>query len=85
VVGREGLGIGASVIPTPRSMIEAADEIFLTTTAGGIMNVSNVNGSVLNGSVLNEGVSPVFSILKQNYWCQHGRGRYVTPVRYDEG
>jgi branched-chain amino acid aminotransferase len=74
VVGREGLGIGAAVIPMPRSMIEAADEIFLTTTAGGMMSVSNVNGRVLN-----EGVSPVFSILKQNYWCQHGRGRYVTP------
>jgi branched-chain amino acid aminotransferase len=75
----ENLQIKASVVPMQRTMLESADEVFLTTTAGGLMNVSN-----LAGRVLNSGVSPVFATLKRNYWEEHERGRYVTPVRYAE-
>jgi branched-chain amino acid aminotransferase len=69
----------ASIVPMHRAMLESADEVFLTTTAGGLMNVSK-----LAGRVLNDGVSPVFATLKRNYWEEHERGRYVTPIEYAE-
>jgi len=52
-----------------------ADEIFITSTAGGIMPVTDYEGRVLP-------VGPVTQRLHELYWRRHEDPAYTTPVPY---
>ena len=56
-----------------------ADEVFLTSTAGGIIPVTEVDGARVG-----EGIpGPVTLRLREAYWRLHEDPRFATPVRYD--
>lgn len=71
------MGIAAAIEPIPRAMLEDADEIFLATTAGGVMPVSRIGRRILG----NDRPGPVSLSLKQAYWQRHREGWHRTPVR----
>jgi branched-chain amino acid aminotransferase len=72
----EQLQLEASVCPIPRQLLEQADEIFLSTTAGGVMPVSRINTTILG----NDRPGPISLRLKQAYWQLHREGVHRTEV-----
>ena len=72
----EQLKLEASVCPIPREILEQADEIFLSTTAGGVMPVSRINGTILG----NDRPGPISLRIKQAYWQLHREGVHRTEV-----
>jgi branched-chain amino acid aminotransferase len=53
--------------------------VFVTSTAGGIIPVTEVDGEpVGNGEP-----GPVTLGLREAYWDLHDDPRFATPVRYD--
>ena len=57
-----------------------ADEVLVTSTAGGVMPVTVVNGVPVGTGV----PGPLTRDLKDRYWARHQDPRYSTPVRYEE-
>ncbi|MBT7667363.1 MAG: hypothetical protein HN608_20805, partial [Rhodospirillaceae bacterium] len=58
--------------------LRQADEIFISSTAGGVMPVSRLdNVTVGDGSP-----GPLALRLRQMYWDAHESGKYVTPIDY---
>lgn len=74
-----GLKAGAGRLRTED--LHEADEIFLTTTAGGIMPVTRIDGRILS----NDSPGPVSRNLKDLYWRRHDEGWMATPVNYGDG
>ena len=74
------IGIQANVGRLRAEDLHEADEMFLTTTAGGIMPVTRVDGRILS----NDSPGPVSRQLKDVYWARHDEGWMVTPVDYSE-
>ncbi|HEY5701134.1 MAG TPA: aminotransferase class IV [Gammaproteobacteria bacterium] len=62
---------------TPEQLRDA-DEVFLSTTAGGVMPVSRVDGRRLG----NDRPGPISSQLRELYWKKHDEGWHATPVDY---
>lgn len=59
--------------------LRGADEVFLTSTAGGIMPVRRIDGApVGDGSP-----GPVTKRITELYWGLHDDPDYTTPVKYD--
>ena len=71
------LGIEAAVAPIPRTFLEDADEVFLATTAGGVMPASRIGTRIMG----NDRPGPISLRLKQLYWQRHREGWHRTPVR----
>jgi len=63
---------------TPQDLL-SADEVFLSSTAGGIMPVAHVNNRILG----NGRAGPLASRLKDRYWQRHKEGWHATPIDYD--
>jgi branched-chain amino acid aminotransferase len=60
--------------------LRRAAEVLVTSTAGGIMPVT-----VIDGTPVGTGTpGPLTLELKDRYWASHEDPRYSTPVRYDE-
>ena len=60
------------------SVVENAAEVFLTSTAGGVMPVTTVNGKAIG----NGKPGPVTTLLQTRYWEAHDEERWATPVDY---
>jgi branched-chain amino acid aminotransferase len=72
------LGIGCEVRPVRADELRAADEIFITSTAGGIMPVT-----VLDGRIYGNGKpGALTSRLNEIYWQRHQEGWLCTEVDY---
>ena len=71
------MGIEAAVEPVPREMLEDADEVFLASTAGGVMPAARVGRRILG----NDRPGPLSLAPKQAYWQKHKEGWLRTPVR----
>jgi branched-chain amino acid aminotransferase len=59
--------------------VREADEVFVTSTAGGIMPVTKVDGAPVGDGT----PGSVTLRLRDAYWELHRDPRFVTPVRYD--
>ena len=57
-----------------------ADEVLVTSTAGGIMPVTVVDGKPVGTGA----PGPLTLRLRDRYWASHQDPRYSTPVRYAE-
>jgi branched-chain amino acid aminotransferase len=57
-----------------------ADEVLVTSTAGGIMPVTAVDGVPVGTGQ----PGPLTRQLRDRYWASHADPRYSAPVRYDE-
>ena len=71
------LGIEALVAPIHRAMLDEADEIFLTSTAGGVIPGARIGHRILG----NDRPGPISLKLKQAYWSKHEESGHRTPVR----
>ncbi|MBC7522644.1 MAG: aminotransferase class IV [Sandarakinorhabdus sp.] len=73
------MNIEASVAPIQRHELELADEVFLATTAGGVMPASRVNRTIY----ANDRPGPMSLRIKDAYWQMHREGRHRTEVIRD--
>lgn len=71
-------GVACELRPLAIEELRDADEIFITSSAGGIMPVT-----VLDGRIYGNGKpGPVTSRIHDLYWAKHDTGWLSTPVDY---
>lgn len=73
-------GIPCAETEISQAQFLEADEIFITSTAGGIMPVTRVEGRILG----NGAPGPITSKLATAYEALHSDERYLTWVDYDD-
>jgi branched-chain amino acid aminotransferase len=72
-------GVPLETQEVPAGEVRSADEVFVTSTAGGVMPVTKVDGEAVGKGK----PGPVTLRLHQAYWELHEDPRFCTPVRYD--
>lgn len=72
------MGIAIEVRPIPAGELRDADEIFLTTTAGGVMPATRIDGRIL----VNDRPGPVSRRIFESFWGKRAEGWHATPVDY---
>ena len=72
------LNIEAQLATLPVDELRGAEEIFLTSTAGGIVPVRSIDGE----DVGEGGPGPVTQRLTEMYWDLHEDDAYSTPIDY---
>jgi branched-chain amino acid aminotransferase len=71
-------GLVAAAADVSVAALKAADEVFITSTAGGIMPVTVIDGMpVADGKV-----GAITSRLMSLYWQKHDDPAWSSPVRY---
>jgi len=60
------------------SELKSMDELFISSTAGGLMPISKVDGHAVGAS----SVGPVTTRLRDLYWSKRRAGWHATPVDY---
>ncbi len=60
--------------------LRSADEVFITSTAGGIMPVTRIDGQPVNDGR----VGPVTNTIRDTYWQWHTDARFTDAVRYPD-
>ena len=73
------LGIPFAIRALPAAELREADEVFLATTAGGIMPASRLDGRILG----NDRPGPVSMTLRDAFWAKRATGWHATPIDYD--
>jgi branched-chain amino acid aminotransferase len=68
--------------PLPAADLRRADEVFLSSTGGGVIAIAQVDGVPVAGRPAGE-FGPVTRRLQQAYWSLHEDSRYIEPVVYD--
>ena len=72
------LGIECATGPIPPARVIAADEVFVTTTAGGVIPVTTVDGRPVGGGT----PGPLTLRLNGAYWSRRAAGWHATPIDY---
>lgn len=72
------LAIPCAIRPLSAAELRDADEIFLATTAGGVMPVSRIDGRILG----NDRPGPLSARLQQQFWAKRAAGWHATPINY---
>ena len=62
------------------SDLRRAAEVLITSTAGGVMPVTVIDGGPVGAGA----PGPLTLELRERYWASHQDPRYSTPVQYDE-
>lgn len=67
-------------VPAPLSAndLSSMDEIFISSTAGGLMSISKINGQTIGASP----IGPMTARLRDLYWSKRRAGWHATPVDY---
>jgi branched-subunit amino acid aminotransferase/4-amino-4-deoxychorismate lyase len=71
-------GLDVRIGHVPVSLLYQAEEIFLTSTAGGIMPVATLDGQPVGGGTQ----GPVTGAIRDRYWALHSDPGYTTQVDY---
>ena len=66
----EDLRLPFAARPVTAAELRDADEIFLSTTAGGIMPVSRLDARILG----NDRPGPISSLLRETFWAKRAQG-----------
>ena len=74
----EAQNIRAEAADLPVASLYRATELFLTSTAGGVMPVATLDGRPVG----NGRPGPVTTALRDAYWALHTDPRYTTEVDY---
>jgi branched-chain amino acid aminotransferase len=74
----EELRIPFAVRAVPAAELHEADEIFLATTAGGIMPASRLDGRIFG----NDRPGPISLRLRELFWAKRAQGWHATPIEY---
>jgi branched-chain amino acid aminotransferase len=72
-------GLEVRVGEMPVSLLEGAEEIFLTSTAGGVMPVAALDGRPVGSGR----PGPVTSAIRERYWDLHDDPRCTLAVDYE--
>jgi branched-chain amino acid aminotransferase len=72
------LGIPLRIEPVPAADLACADEVFLSSTGGGVLPIAKIDGRALAGAF----PGPVTRRLQGAYWALHEDPRYRDPVAY---
>ncbi|OGM44193.1 hypothetical protein ABOM_006999 [Aspergillus bombycis] len=72
-------GIEVRLEFVPVELAYNADEIFMSTTAGGIMPITSLDGKPVNGGQ----VGPVTKAIWDTYWAMHYDPTYSFQIDYD--
>jgi branched-chain amino acid aminotransferase len=75
----EKLNIECRLTKVPAKALREADEVFITSTAGGIMPIRSIDKRPVGDGT----PGPVTTRLTELYWKLHEDPAYSTPVRYD--
>jgi branched-chain amino acid aminotransferase len=75
----EKLGLPHEVRKVTADEMRNADEIFVSTTAGGIMPVSRIDGRIMQ----NDRPGPMSTKIKDTFWALRAEGWHATAVDYD--
>lgn len=79
LAAREGLDMQVRALPVDE--LRRADEVFLSSTGGGVIAIAQLDGVSIGGRPA--GVfGPVTQPLQDAYWALHEDPRCVEPVRY---
>jgi branched-chain amino acid aminotransferase len=62
----------------PVEEFRQADEIFATSTAGGIIPVTRLDGRILG----NDRPGPISERLREAYWAKRHEGWHAEPIDY---
>jgi branched-subunit amino acid aminotransferase/4-amino-4-deoxychorismate lyase len=73
-------GLDVAVEDVPVGALYEADELFLTSTAGGIMPVATLDGRPVGDGK----PGPITSRIRERYWELHHDPAYTLPVDYDD-
>ncbi|ASP83110.1 aminotransferase class IV [Sinorhizobium meliloti] len=73
------LGIETEIRKISARELREADEIFITTTAGGVVGASRIDGRIMN----NDRPGPISSKVRETYLAKRKSGWHGEPVRYD--
>lgn len=73
------LGLECELRDITRAEFENADEIFCSTTAGGIMPISKLGSR----SLANGRPGPISTRLKDTFWEKRKQGWHATPIAYE--
>jgi branched-chain amino acid aminotransferase len=75
----QGLNIETRIAPVSLDTLKRADEIFITSTAGGIIPVTRLDEQAVGDGA----PGPVTMRLREMYWQAHADPKYAVPVDYD--
>ncbi|MBS0455508.1 MAG: aminotransferase class IV [Proteobacteria bacterium] len=73
----ERMGIPLRIAPLPVELVRGADEVFLSSSGGGVLPIGKVDGQTLVGFP-----GPVTRRLQDGYWALHEEAAYRDPVSY---
>lgn len=73
-------GFDVQVRALPIDELKRADEIFLSSTGGGVIAVSHLDGVAIGGRTAGD-FGPVTAQLQAAYWALHDDPRLAEPVR----
>lgn len=74
-------GIEVRVQVVPVSLAYDADEVFMSTTAGGVMPITTLDGNPINGG----GLGPITKKIWDAYWAIHYDDTYSFAIQYETG
>ncbi len=74
----QAAGLPLQVRALPAAELRGAREVFLSTSGGGVLPVTRVDGQPVGDGA----VGPITRQLVQTYWDWHGDPRYSRPVQY---
>ena len=69
------LAIPLRVAPVPAAELAAADEVFLSSTGGGVLPIAKVDGRPLPAWP-----GPITRRLQDAYWALHDDPRHRDPI-----
>lgn len=72
------LGIPAALRPLPAAALRSADEVFITSTAGGVMAVTRIEGAPVGDGR----PGPLTRRLTELYWEKHSDPAWSTAIDY---
>lgn len=70
------LNVSMQEATVPVNALESADEVFVSTTAGGVIPVTTIDGRVVGDGQ----PGPLTMRLRETYWAWHEDPRFATPV-----
>ncbi len=76
----DAMNIEAKLAKISADELRGADEVFITSSAGGIMPVNRIDGKPIGDGQ----PGPVTQRMKEMYMALHDDPAYTTPVDYDD-
>jgi branched-chain amino acid aminotransferase len=70
------MGLKSEIRPITADEMRNADEVFLATTAGGIMPASRIDGRIMG----NDRPGPISARLREAFWKRRSEGWHATPI-----